>query len=369
MLCEAVCGLEVEFDGTRIGAIRGDPEDPFSQGHICPKAVAIKDVISDPNRVREPLRKIDGRFEPTSWSVALDEAARRVAEIQRKHGRHAVAVYLGNPSVHSHGALLAGAYFGKALSTKARFSATSVDQLPHMLAALQMFGHQLLMPVPDVDRTDYFLMLGANPLASNGSLMTAPGIKRRLEALKARGGKLVVIDPRRTETARMASEHLFIRPGGDVFLLLGMVHTLYAEGLVAAGRLEAITDGIERLGQRVERFSPERVAPRAGLSPDLIRRLARELASAKRGIVYGRIGTSTQEFGGLSAWLLYALNLLTGNLDREGGVMFSRPAADLVRLATQIGDSGHFDVWRSRVRQLPEFSGELPGATDRKSVV
>src|SRR5436190_8173049 len=228
MLCEAVCGLAVELDGASARSVRGDPDDPFSRGHICPKAAAIPDVQGDPDRVLEPQRRDGERWRPVSWKAALDEAGERIAAIQRKHGRSAVGIYLGNPTVHSYSAMLATPLFNRAVGTRSRFSATSVDQLPHMLAALEMFGHQLLLPVPDVDRTSFFLMLGANPLASNGSLMTAGGIARRLDELRKRGGKLVVVDPRRTETATIADLHLRIRPGADAALLLSLLHVLFA---------------------------------------------------------------------------------------------------------------------------------------------
>src|SRR6267142_3847740 len=234
MLCEAVCGLPVDAEGDTAVRVGGDPDDPFSRGHICPKAAAIVDVQDDPDRIRAPQRREGGRWQAVSWQAALDEAGTRLAEVQRKHGRSAVGVYLGNPTVHSYSALLATPFFNRALGTRARFSATSVDQLPHMLAALEMFGHQVLLPVPDVDRTRFFLVLGANPLASNGSLMTAGGISRRLEELRKRGGKLVVVDPRRTETAEIADQHLAIKPGGDAYLLLAMLHVLFEQQLVNA---------------------------------------------------------------------------------------------------------------------------------------
>jgi anaerobic selenocysteine-containing dehydrogenase len=362
MLCEAVCGLTVEVEGDSAGRVRGDPDDPFSRGHICPKAAAIVDVQDDPDRIRAPQRREGGRWQAVSWQAALDEAGTRLAEVQRKHGRSAVGVYLGNPTVHSYSALLATPFFNRALGTRARFSATSVDQLPHMLAALEMFGHQVLLPVPDVDRTRFFLVLGANPLASNGSLMTAGGISRRLDDLRKRGGKLVVVDPRRTETAAAADQHLAIRPGSDALLLLAMLHVLFEEQLTGMRHLAPFTDGLELLRDAAARFPPEAVAAHTGIGASAIRDLARDFASAPAAVAYGRVGTCTQEFGGLSAWLIVALNAVTGNLDREGGFMFATPAADLVALASRTGDRGHFDRWRSRVRGLPEFGGELPAA-------
>src|SRR5229473_1066442 len=363
MLCEAVCGLAVEMDGATVKGVRGDADDPFSRGHICPKAAAIADVQGDPDRIREPQRREGERWRAVSWDAALDEAGERLAAVQRKHGRSAVAFYLGNPSVHSYSAMLGVPFFSRALGTRTRFSATSVDQLPHMLAALEMFGHQLLLPVPDVDRTRFFLMLGANPRASNGSLMTAGGISRRLDELRERGGKLVVVDPRRTETAAEADQHFAIRPGTDALLLLAILHVLFEEGRADLRHLAPFTDGLASLREAAARFPPERVAERTGIPAREIRELARAFAAAPSAVAYGRVGASTQEFGGLAAWLVIALNAVTGNLDREGGFLFTSPAADLVGLSARMGDHGHFAAWRSRVRGLPEFGGELPAAT------
>jgi len=362
MLCEAACGLSVELDGERVVSIRGDREDPFSAGHICPKAAAISDIATDPDRVRTPLRRVGDRFEPISWDEALEEAGTRLAAVQARHGRGALGLYLGNPTVHSYSAMFGASLLSRALGSRARFSATSVDQLPQMLASLEMLGHSLLLPIPDVDRTSYFLVIGGNPIASNGSLMTAPGIGARLDALRARGGKLVVVDPRRTETASRADLHLPIRPGGDAALLLGVLHVIFAEGLAHPGRLEAFTDGMARLREIAARYSPERVAGRAGLGAEAIRALARDFAGASAAVCYARVGACTQEYGGLVAWLVSALNVVTGNLDRPGGAMFTNPAADLVGMLAKTGDLGGFGRYRSRVRGLPEFSGELPAA-------
>jgi anaerobic selenocysteine-containing dehydrogenase len=359
-LCEAMCGLVIEAEDGRVRSIRGDADDVFSRGHICPKAVALQDLHEDPDRVRRPLRRRGNSWEEVSWEDALAEASERLAGLQDTHGRHSVAVYQGNPVAHNYGALVFGQLLQRALRSRSRFSATSVDQLPHMLASLLMFGHQLRLPVPDVDRTQHFLMLGANPLASNGSLMTAPGIERRLKALRARGGRLVVVDPRRTETAAIADRHVPIRPGTDALLLLGMVHTLFAEDRVRPGRLDGFTDGVEAVRALARDFAPEVVAGPTGVPADAVRVLAREMSDAPRAVCYGRVGVSTQEFGGLACWLINVVNVLTGNLDREGGFMFPRPAADTVALASRLGQRGHFDKGRSRVRGLPEFGGEWP---------
>lgn len=362
-LCEAICGIAIELEGDLITAIRGDPDDPFSRGHICPKAVALKDVHEDPDRIRRPLRRTASGWQEISWNEALAEAAERIHQIQRAHGRHAVAAYVGNPSVHNHGLMLLNQLFLRTLRTRNLYSATSVDQLPHMLASFLMFGHQLLFPVPDVDRTSFFLILGGNPLASNGSMMTAPGIERRLKELLARGGTLVVVDPRRTETAAMATQHLAIRPGTDALLLLAMLDTIFGEGLARPGRLAAFTDGVEEVRRAAAEFTPERASEKAGIPATTIRELARAFARAPTAVAHGRVGLSTQAFGGLCQWLVCVLNVVTGNLDRAGGAMFPLPAADLVSLAGRLGQRGSFNRRRSRVRGLPEFGGELPVAT------
>ena len=356
-LCEAICGVEVRLEAGRIVSIRGDEADPLSRGHLCPKAVALQDLEEDPDRLRHPLRRDgDGTWREVGWEEALDEIAARVRRIQEAHGRDAVGVYLGNPNVHNLGSMLYLRPFARALGSRNRFSATSVDQLPHHLAAMWMFGHQLLLPIPDVDRTDFLLVMGANPLASNGSMMTAPGMRERLRELRRRGGRLVVVDPRRTETARVADRHLFIEPGTDALLLLALLQTTFEEGLARPGRLEGFTDGLDALRAAAAGFPPERVAAATGIEPQAIRALARDFAAAPSAVCYGRLGLSVQEFGGLCQWLVNALNLVTGNLDRPGGAMFARPAVDVLRFAGR----GHIGRWRSRVRGLPEFAGELP---------
>ncbi|MFO0881017.1 MAG: molybdopterin oxidoreductase family protein [Gemmataceae bacterium] len=357
-LCEAICGVAVEHDGGEIRSIRGDSDDPLSRGHICPKALALKDIHEDPDRLRHPVRRTPGGWQRLSWKAALDEVGTRLQETRKRHGRDAVGVYLGNPTVHNYGTVMFLPGLLKALGTRNRFSATSLDQLPHLLASALMFGHPLLFPVPDVDRTDYFVIMGGNPAVSNGSLMTAPDIKNRLRAVRARGGQVVVIDPRRTETADLAGRHLFIRPGTDALLLLAVLHTLREEGLARPG---PFVNGLEVFWRAVVGVTPEAVAPVTGITPDDIRRLAREFAAARSAVWYGRFGVCTQEFGGLAMWLIYAINVVTGNLDREGGAMFPRPAVDLIALdpAPFTG----FGRWHSRVRHLPEFYGELPAAT------
>jgi len=357
-LCEAICGLVFTLDGDRVTSVRGDADDPLSRGHICPKAVALQDVHEDPDRLRRPVRRIGDRWQEVSWDEALDLVATNLARAVNEHGRDALAIYLGNPNVHSLGSMTHGTAMVKSFRTRNKYSATSVDQLPAQLLAYLMHGHQLLLPVPDIDRTDLFLVFGANPMASNGSLMTVPDFPTRLRELRKRGGRMVVVDPRRTETAKAAHEHHFVRPGTDAFVLLAMLHVLFTEGLTTP---PAYVDGLAAVRAAVEPFTPERAETASGIAADDVRRLARELAGASSAAVYGRVGVSTQEFGLVATWAVQLLNLVTGNLDRPGGVMLTRPAVDAVGRGF-IG-RGHHDVWRSRVRGLPEFAGELPVAT------
>ncbi|MFZ9051007.1 MAG: molybdopterin oxidoreductase family protein [Steroidobacteraceae bacterium] len=361
-LCEAMCGVEIRTDGGVIHSIRGDEADPFSRGHVCAKAVALKDVQEDPDRLRRPLRRTETGWQEIGWKEALDEAARRLVEVQALHGRHAVATYFGNPQVHSYSALLSGAQFARSLRTHNRYSATSVDQLPHHFAAYFLYGHQLLLPVPDLDRTHYFLVLGANPVVSNGSLMTAPDVTRRLKALRARGGRLVTVDPRRSETARLADRHLPIRPGTDALFLLAMLQVLFEEKLIRPGRLEECLDGLDDLQARVANYRPEAVEGITGIEAGTLREVAREFAQAPSAVCYGRMGASTQAYGALTQWLSQLLNILTGNLDRPGGAMFSQPAVDVLGLTSGLGQGSAYARRRTRVSGLPEFSGEFPVA-------
>ena len=359
-LCEAICGVVIETEGDEIVSIRGDKDDPLSRGHICPKAVALKDLHEDPDRLRAPVKKTaDGQWQEISWEEALDTTARRLVEVHDAHGVNAIGAYLGNPSVHNYGMLTHQAQLFRNFRTNNRFSATSVDQLPHHLASLWLFGHKSLYPIPDIDRTDYFLMLGANPIASNGSLWTVPDVRKRIKELTRRGGKLVVIDPRFTETAQLASEHHYITPGSDALFLLAILNTLFAENLADPGHLADFTDGLDAVAVAIAEFTPEFAAPHTGISADDARRIARELAAAERGICYGRMGISTQAYGGLNQWLTQIINIAPGNLDKEGGHLFTLGAVDQVETTGPGGFARH----HSRVRGLPEFDRELPAAT------
>jgi anaerobic selenocysteine-containing dehydrogenase len=363
--CEATCGLEITVRGDEVVKVRGDAEDVFSQGFLCPKGVALKDLHDDSDRLRTPLvRGADGELREASWEEAFGVIGERLAPLVEAHGADAIAVYFGNPAAHGLAALLYGRVLVKALGTRSVFSASTVDQRPKEISCGLMFGAPLSVPIPDVDRTQHLLMLGANPLASNGSLLTAPDMRGRLAALRARGGKLVVVDPRRSRTAEVADEHVPIRPGTDAHLLFALVHVLFEDGLTAPGRLADLADGIEAVEALAHPFTPEAVAPVCGVDADTIRRMARELAAAESAAVYGRVGTTTQEFGTLASWLIDVLNVLTGNLDRPGGAMFTHAAAGQRNSSgtPRQGRGLRLGRWHSRVRGLPESLGELPVA-------
>jgi anaerobic selenocysteine-containing dehydrogenase len=358
-ICEATCGITVELEGRTIRRISGDALDPFSRGHVCPKAVAMRGLQEDPDRIRRPLVRKDGALVETSWEDALDRAAAGLLRAKQAGGPNAVALYRGNPGIHDAGTLLSTGVLLAALGTKQCFSASPVDTWPRFVQCTEMYGSPVRIPVPDVDRTDYFLIVGGNPVVSQGSIMTAPGIADRLRAIKARGGRVVVIDPRRSETAELADEHHFVTPGTDAALLLAMCHVLFDEGLVRLRSAEGHVAGLAELREIARGFAPERVASACGIAADTIRRLARELAAAPSAAVYGRMGTSVQSFGTLASWAIDALCILTGNLDRPGGVMFTRPAVGL-HFAYEAGGPVQLGRWKSRAMGREERFGDFP---------
>jgi anaerobic selenocysteine-containing dehydrogenase len=359
--CEATCGLEVKMRGDEVVSVRGDDDDVFSHGFLCPKSQGLKQLHEDPDRLTKPLVRRDGELVEASWDEAFAAVDEGLSRVLAEGGRDAVAVYLGNPSAHSVAALY-GPAFLKALGSKNLYSASSVDQMPKHLSAGLMFGGALTIPVPDVDRTDHLLILGANPLVSNGSLLTAPDMRGRLRAIRERGGKVVVVDPRHTRTAKEADEHHFIRPGTDAHLLFAIVNVLLAEDLADPGPLGELADGADEVAELAVPFTPEAVAPVCGIEADEIRRIARELAAAERAAVYARIGTTTQRFGSLASWLVDVVNFLTGNLDREGGAMFPLAAVAQRNSAGSgpIGKGMAVHRWASRAGGRPEVIGELP---------
>lgn len=355
-LCEAMCGIEVTTQEREIISIAGDKKNPFSEGHVCPKAIVLKDLYEDPDRIKTPLRKTEDGWQEISWDDALDEVANNLFKVQQKHGLESVATYLGNPNAHNMGSILFGPYFYRALRSHNRYSATSVDQLPHHIVSRKLFGHQSQIPIPDIDHTQHFMIIGGNPLASNGSIMTVPHIKRRLKAIQARSGKVIVIDPKKSETADISCAHHFIKPGSDALLMLAMINTLFELDLTAPGELLDLTPGLLDLEQHVKPYTPEKVAAYTGMSPTQIVDLVKDFCQAESAVCYGRMGASVQAFGTLTQYLIMMFNILTGNLNRRGGMMFTQPAADL------LPHSGRGSVanFHTRVRKLPAFAGEFP---------
>ncbi len=363
-LCEALCGLDIEVDdGGTITSITGDSYDPLSAGYLCPKGTALADLHTDPDRLKRPVAKQpDGSFAEISWTEAFDRTGDEIRRIQGEHGKDAFAIYFGNPSAHNSGSIFLLPFL-KLLGTRNRYSATTTDQAPQALAAYKMFGHQALFPLPDVDRTDFLLILGANPAVSNGSLVTAPNFKQRIKDVRGRGGDVVVIDPRFTETAKIASAHHFIQPGTDAVLVAAMISVIFDEGLDRLGAVEGIVDGVAALRAAVESFDVETAARVTGIAADDIRDLAIGFARAPAAVAYNRVGVCQTRFGSVTSWLVNALNIVTGRLDTPGGAMFANPAADMHWLVAQVLEPGSYDGHRSRVRNLPEINGEFPVAT------
>jgi anaerobic selenocysteine-containing dehydrogenase len=357
-ICEAACGLLISVENEAVTRIAGDPADPLSKGHICPKAYGLWDMQRDPDRLRQPVRRDGDRWVEMDWDEAFDHVCAKLAAVQAAHGHNSVAVYRGNPSAHNLGLMTHGSAISKALKTRNNYSASTVDQIPHQLVAMWMYGHNFLIPVTDIDHAHTMLMLGANPLASNGSLWTVPGAKERLQAMMARGGKLIVVDPRKSETAHIASEYVPIKPTTDAAFLIALLLTLNKHGGVKPGRLADMLSGYEDMWAALSGFSVEKLASLCGISVAKIEAIARDLSSAPVAAVYGRMGVSTQTFGTLCQWLIQILNITLGSLDRVGGVMFTAPALDTVALT----GAGSYGRYASRVSGYPEVLGEYPAA-------
>jgi len=355
-LCEAMCGIEVKHDGEKVLSIKGDKNDPFSKGYICPKATALQDLHEDPDRLRQPIEKTADGWKEISWPEALDKVAAGIQSVQKEYGQNALGIYLGNPNVHNMGSMLTVKHLLTGLKTRSRFSATSIDQLPHHIVCMHLFGHMLRIPVPDVNRTQHMLIIGGNPLASNGSIMTAANMRQKLKDIKARDGKVVVIDPRRTETAEVANEHHFIRPATDVLLLLAMLNEIFLQGFAQGSKASDLTPEIDNLEVFAKDYSAESVAGITGISAVEIKRLVKEFCQAESAVCYGRMGVSVQEFGLLSQYLIMVINLVTGRLDEVGGLMFPNPAVDIVNNS----GPGYLGKRHSRVNNLPDFNGDYP---------
>ncbi|WP_280367995.1 molybdopterin-dependent oxidoreductase [Nocardia wallacei] len=358
-LCEAHCGILVTVEGDQVARIEGNPEDVLSQGYICPKATAMGGLHHDPDRLRTPVRRVADGFEPIGWDEAFREIGQRLRTIRRAHGPSAIAMYLGNPAAHS-SSVLYGALLRMALLTRNFYTASSIDQFPQEFAAWRMFGSNVLMPIADIDRTDRLVILGANPAVSNGSVTTMPNAKQRIKDVRGRGGKVVVIDPRRTETARLADEHIAVVPGGDVHLLLAVLHVLVTENLCDDTAIRRQCAGWDELRAMVADFTPELAAPHAGVDAETIRRFAREHAAAPSAVLYARIGVCQQVTGTLTHWLVNTINAVTGNLDRAGGQMFSSPPVDAPRAGKYL-PMAH-GAWTDRSGKYKSFRSELPVA-------
>ena len=361
-LCEAMCGIEVKHDGEKVLSIKGDKNDPFSEGYICPKATALQDLYEDPDRLRQPVERTADGWKEISWPDALDKVAAGIQSLQKKYGNNSLGIYLGNPNVHNMGSMLTTKHLLTSLKSRSRFSATSIDQLPHHVVCMHLFGHMLRIPVPDVNRTQHMLIIGGNPLASNGSIMTAPNMRQKIKDIIARDGKVVVIDPRRTETAELSNEHHFIRPATDVLLLLAMLNEIYQQGFAkaavsnTANRAAALAPEIDRIATFAQDFTAESVAGITGISAAEIKRLVKEYCEADSAVMYGRMGVSVQEFGLLSQYLIMVMNIITGRLDEVGGLMFPNPAVDLVNNT----GPGYLGKRFTRVKKLPDFNGDYP---------
>ncbi|WP_410873221.1 molybdopterin oxidoreductase family protein [Nocardia sp. A7] len=358
-LCEAHCGILVTVEDTEVTRIEGNPDDVLSKGYICPKATAMGGLHHDPDRLRTPVRRVGDAFEPIGWDEAFREIGQRLRAVRAAHGPSAIGMYLGNPAAHS-SSVMYGALLRIALLTRNFFSASSIDQFPQEFVAWRMFGANVLMPVADIDRTDRLVVLGANPAVSNGSISTMPGAKLRIKNVRARGGTVVVIDPRRTETARLADEHVAVRPGGDVYLLLGMLHVLLTEGLCDEQAVRAQCSGLDQLGELVAATTPELMAPHAGVDADTITRLARDHAAAPSAVLYARIGVCLQTTGTITHWLVNTINAVTGNLDRAGGQMFATPPVDAARYGKYLPMG--YGAWTDRSGTHKSFRSELPVA-------
>lgn len=359
-LCEAMCGLAIEVEGNEIVSIKGHQEDIYSQGHICPKGVALKDLHTDPDRLQRPVKRTADGWEEISWEEAFDTVERQFKSIRRKYGTEAIATYTGNPTVHNTGTALTLYDTINAIDTRNRYASHSLDSVPVFLVNQMMFGHAMLAPIPDIEQLEYFLIVGANPLASNGSFMSTPNIRGKIQAIQDKGGKVVVIDPRHTETAKKASEHYFIQPESDVLFLLAIINELFRRDAVKPSRVLSFTDHIRELKTIAQPYTAECVAPLTGITQQQLTHIVDDLVRYTNSVVYGRLGVNTQSFGTICQWLITSINILLGRLDEKGGLMFTLPAIDYVTLMAH--ESKMFR-YSSRVKEYQEIIGEFPTAT------
>ena len=363
-LCEATCGLVLTIEDGHVTGARGDRDDVFSRGFICPKGASLAELDNDPDRLRAPLVRRDGELVETGWDEALRAAADGLQRVVSATGGTSVGVYLGNPNAHTIAGALYAPQLVRALKTRQVYSASTLDQMPKHVACGYLFGSPLAFTVPDIDRTDHLVVIGANPMVSNGSVATVADFPGKLKALHRRGGRLTVIDPNRTRTAELADRHLAPRPGTDGALLFAVVNVLFDEELVdpSLGGLADHVTGIEAVQAAALEFPPDAVAEHCGVSAEQIRELARDIAAGPRTAVYGRIGTSTVRFGTLTSWLVDVINVLTGNLDRPGGAMFASSPISAAPRPPKPGRGFAVGRWSSRVSGHPEVLSELPTA-------
>lgn len=358
-LCETMCGIAVEYEGDQILSIKADVYDVLSKGNICPKATGLQDVHNDPDRLKTPIKKLNGQWVEISWGEAFKEVGERLGEIQRRDGKNAVASYEGRSTAHNLGCLLMVDPLRRFIGTENIYTGSTVDQQPHNFVWYFMLGHQFMATIPNLANTDYYLMLGTNPKISNGAQMaTGANTYKKLEAIRKRGGKVILIDPRRSETAPYCNEHHFIKPATDALLLIGLIKTVFDKGLATPGRLKNDITGWDKIESMVKDFELEGIAKTTGISAADIERIGVEFASAKTAVCYGRTGLSMQEFGGLCNWLMQVLNVVTGNMDEPGGMMFPVTAIDTFSVLESV--AGNYGRYKSRVSGRPEFADELP---------
>lgn len=356
-LCEAMCGLKIKHNGKEVLSVEGDENDPFSKGSICPKGAVIDELHKDPDRLKKPLKKTVDGFIEIEWEEAFDIVGKKLNNVRATYGNNAIGLYFGNPTVHNFGSMLFLGALKKAIRTQNSFSPTSMDQLPHHFASHFMFGSGMLTPIPDINRTNYMIIMGANPAASNGSIMSAAGVQKRLRDIQQRGGEYIVIDPRKTETSRAANEHVFIQPGTDVYFLMAILNIIIKEEKYDLKHLKNHVTGFDDILNITDPYSPENVSDITGIKAETIREIAQKYLKNEKAVIYGRMGVSTQDYGGLCHWLINLINIISGHCDQVGGAMFTKPALPVIR-----NKNGHkaYGRWKSRVRGLPEFEGELP---------
>lgn len=361
-LCEGMCGVTVKVEGGQVATVRPNRQDVWSQGHVCPKGTTLGALHDDPDRLRTAMVRDGSEWKSASWDTALERLEELAEGVRNRHGPHAFAAYGGNMAGKD---ATLSRYTGLMLATSGIqqvYSSGTVDQHPKNLSAMLMFGNEWKIPIPDLDNTDLFVIFGGNPAASKGSIFSHRDVMGAMRDLRARGGRVIVIDPVRTKTAQAADQWIGLKPGTDAALMLGVAHVLFARGAVRLRHLDGLIEGLDALRDVAGEFSPQVVAPFCGIEASIIEDLADELIRTDRSAIYGRIGTCTQSFGTLASWMIDVLAILTGNLDRRGGSMWSRPAASLVDMLATLPDGMPVVMGKSRVRGVPAVLGQFPAS-------